>query len=451
MNKGARKRGWVAYACTGLIMIIIVACLLGICRSQLHQQAIESEYHSLKTSFDKIYKDQTLVSFSNDLNSSSGRIYADSFLFNTRKTIEQCALQSLKIPQVFGVQAYDAYGNPADLVTSLDSSTLKPEMVSKILLQGWSHRTLDQRTWGLTLRPEELESEYLIEFQLLLDPLRESWERIDRTLLVQGTILCIAALLVLAIVYWILISKLSGKEIMLEEKSRVLAETNRKLSNAFKSAGLGAMTGHLMHGLKSPLTSLQSISNDIRTQSNERADSELLQSLERIQILVKRVLQSLGEMEEGEVSYFIDLRDFCELACKRFSSDHPSASIVTPEEFRQGIFLDNLQCHLSLAILSNLFQNSIDAKKDTRIELNFHTDGQFLQILVSDDAGGIPDNLSGVLFSPIVSSKPGGTGIGLALSKQLAESMEGTLELISNNRSGSSFSLKLPMLETQSK
>ena len=47
------------------------------------------------------------------------------------------------------------------------------------------------------------------------------------------------------------------------------------------------------------------------------------------------------------------------------------------------------------------------------------------ELLISDNCGGIAPNLLPRIFSPVVSPKPEGSGIGLALSKQLAESMEG--------------------------
>ena len=107
--------------------------------------------------------------------------------------------------------------------------------------------------------------------------------------------------------------------------------------------------------------------------------------------------------------------------------------------------MDNLQCHLSLAILLNLFQNSTDEKKDALVDLKLQVNEKSLKIFVSDNAGGIDRSKMNRLFSPLISSKPGGSGIGLALSNQLAESMDATLELCRNDNEGASFSLNLPL------
>ena len=88
-----------------------------------------------------------------------------------------------------------------------------------------------------------------------------------------------------------------------------------------------------------------------------------------------------------------------------------------------GETFNNLQANLTLAILANLFQNSADAKTDVLVSILCDKDGPSLTIDISDNAGGISGGVKPLLFSPVNSTKKRGSGIGLALSKQLAESM----------------------------
>ena len=233
-------------------MLLIMITLLLISRNQLHKQVIESEFFTLKTAFEKTLKDEMLDSLSEDLNLSDSKSIPHSSFFNTSQKIEEAALQSLKIPQVFGVQGFDPAGRSINLATAISTSSLEDEMISGVHSQGWHYRVLDNHLGGLAIQPEELEDGYFVEFQILSEPLKQSWRRIDQTLIRNGSLLGIVALALLAIVYRNLINKLITKESLLVEKTRILTETNRKLSQAYKSAGLGAMTGHYFMGSKLP-------------------------------------------------------------------------------------------------------------------------------------------------------------------------------------------------------
>ena len=254
----------------------------------------------------------------------------------------------------------------------------------------------------------------------------------------------LGAIILLALIYQKLFSQLAAKEHSLIEQSKVLAETNLKLSQVYKTVGLGSMTGHLMHGLKTPLTNLQAITRELITKEGFM-EPDLQKTVEDIQSMVSRALQSLQEIEAGKEQYTLSLAEFTELIEVRFSQDFPEAKLLFQLGSDKNIELNNLQCQLALAILENLFKNSMDAKADAEIILKFDTSiEKTIKLIISDNAGGIASHITKKIFTPITSTKRGGSGIGLALSHQLAESMEGSLQLEHTNSTGTSFSLSIP-------
>jgi two-component system sensor histidine kinase TorS len=132
---------------------------------------------------------------------------------------------------------------------------------------------------------------------------------------------------------------------------------------------------------------------------------------------------------------------------QEFAKKYTLARLEINESFSLSGLVNNLQGNLILAILSNLFQNSVEAKKDVSLSIEcLEEDGNWI-LSLTDNAGGIPTALRKQLFSPIISRKPRGSGIGLALCKQLAESMDGSLRLVSSDKQGSCFRLTVPKLE----
>jgi signal transduction histidine kinase len=63
---------------------------------------------------------------------------------------------------------------------------------------------------------------------------------------------------------------------------------------------------------------------------------------------------------------------------------------------------------------------------------------------VTDYGPGLAPAVRDQLFRPVASTKPGGGGIGLALSHELARLAGGALELVSTSPAGTTFRLTLP-------
>ncbi len=65
--------------------------------------------------------------------------------------------------------------------------------------------------------------------------------------------------------------------------------------------------------------------------------------------------------------------------------------------------------------------------------------------MVRDHGPGLPEHVRARLFNPCQSTRQGGSGIGLAISKQLANSLSAELELESSSPSGTVFVLTVPI------
>jgi signal transduction histidine kinase len=80
-------------------------------------------------------------------------------------------------------------------------------------------------------------------------------------------------------------------------------------------------------------------------------------------------------------------------------------------------------------LLINLQRNAVDAALQTQggVSLTWRKTPAAIEMLVEDEGPGLPDTAN--LFVPFFTTKPGGSGIGLVLSRQIAEAHGGTLTL----------------------
>ena len=98
---------------------------------------------------------------------------------------------------------------------------------------------------------------------------------------------------------------------------------------------------------------------------------------------------------------------------------------------------------LKQAVL-NLLKNSAETDSQN-ITIATHLNSSFVTICVSDCGGGIPADLEDKVFQMFTTTKDQGTGLDLAITKQIIEGHGGTLKLENHPGKGCTFTISLPV------
>jgi len=280
--------------------------------------------------------------------------------------------------------------------------------------------------------------------------LAAEFARLDRRLFIQALAAFAAAGSILALAIGWAFRRLRRTQRLLAARTTDLLHANQELALAARTSAVGAVTAHLIHGLKSPLTGLQ---NFVANMSSADADpleshwQEAAASTRRMQAMISQVVNVLREEEEGATRHFvITLPELTQIVSKRVESLARERNVRFVTDVHGAGVLPNRTANLAALILLNLVQNALQATPAGKsVTLTLAGSSDQIACEVRDEGPGLEEGSKRNLFAPCQSSKEGGCGIGLAISKQLANHLGAGLELKTSTPAGCVFALTLPV------
>jgi len=348
------------------------------------------------------------------------------------------------LPGVEAVQAYSPEGRlfatflgPTNAITP--SAPLDPNSSAPVVQFRESPKP-SLEVW-LPLRPDQASENVGYTF-IALDgsDLAAEYSRLDSNLLRQVSIAFVLIGTTLAGILALNFRHLAQANRLLADRSHRLEQANRELSLAARTSAVGAVASHLVHGLRNPLAALQyAVANGGDTR--DAADSA-----RRMRTMIDDVVRMLRD-EQGLAGFEIPASEVLDEARRRCQSHgRVSPSLQWELIADAGPALDNRSANLSLLVLENLASNAIHAMNGAgRIRIRAVRSPDSWQFQLEDDGPGIPPETRDRLFAPVLSSRPEGSGIGLAISRQLARHLGGDLRLAHSRPGSTRFDLSVPL------
>jgi signal transduction histidine kinase len=234
-----------------------------------------------------------------------------------------------------------------------------------------------------------------------------------------------------------------------------LKKTEEALKNAERLAGIGETAAMIGHDLRNPLQVLQYVV-DLQRLRIERIPPEQRgpDDWERESELFEKISEQVFYMNK----IVGDLQDFArpivpekeEVDIKRLIEDVVK-SLPPADGVRIEVQIPNLQVmadpHLLHRVFANLILNAMQAMPGGgKLKVSAFSDGA-IAVCVSDTGIGIQEDFKDKLFKPLFTGKAKGTGLGLAVVKRIVEAHGGDIIVESEVGKGSTFTVKLPIVE----
>ena len=225
-----------------------------------------------------------------------------------------------------------------------------------------------------------------------------------------------------------------------------LSDMEEAVSSAFRQqerlAQLGEAVAKINHDLRNSLATAQLVSDSL----SRSEDPRVAKSLPRLERALERAINLASDtLKYGRSSTpdikikSVRLHDLVAEAAEEALASH--GDVTFANEVIEDAMADVDPDHLH-RICANLIRNAAEAMAGQGT-ISVGYDGAALSVL--DTGPGLPDQAQANLFKPFAgSTRRDGTGLGLALSRDLARAMGGDLELGETSESGTRFVVFLP-------
>jgi len=227
-----------------------------------------------------------------------------------------------------------------------------------------------------------------------------------------------------------------------------LAVVQSRLAQAEKLAAVGQLASAIAHEVRNPLAIVRSTLQNLAESSPLPPDEPrrtcrlVIEEIDRL----SRVTASLGGLARPVRPRVVEA-EAAEIAARtawlgrRLLEGRPlrvdeglAATAVRADP--------DLACQVLLGLLANAGEAS---PRGEPVALDWRVEGREAVFRVADRGPGVPAELRERVFEPFFTTKPGGSGLGLAVARQLAEAQGGRLELEPASSPGAVFALRLPL------
>jgi Na+/proline symporter/nitrogen-specific signal transduction histidine kinase len=251
---------------------------------------------------------------------------------------------------------------------------------------------------------------------------------------------------------------LEDKSQSLERATDELREANDKLKSLdrLKDDFMSSVT----HELRTPLTSIRALSElmrddeDMDLAQRQQFLGIIVTEAERLSRLVNQVLD-MAKIESGHAEWHsapVDMRELLEQAASSMTETYREAGVALQLQLAQDVQPLQADADRITQVVLNLLSNAVKyAPRSTgQVVLNLQEESGGVTVEVSDNGPGIAPEQEAMVFEKFrqVSGdghyRPGGTGLGLPISRQIVEHFGGRMWLRSMPGQGAVFGFFLP-------
>lgn len=245
--------------------------------------------------------------------------------------------------------------------------------------------------------------------------------------------------------------ELQRKASELEKTLDDLRAAQDQLLHGERLATVGAVVARVSHEIRNPLTTIGGFARALVDHPDDAAYVKrnaaiIATEVEKLETLLKEMLDFTSPRPPALVPD--DLNDLIDSLARLHRQELEDRGIelrldLAPRLSRVRVDRDQLQ-----RAFLNLWRNAVQAmegiERTHRLEIRTAADGGGVTVTFADTGGGVPVSQREEIFMPFVTTKPRGSGLGLAVVKKVVDDHRGRVEIGGELGAGATFTIHLP-------
>jgi two-component system sensor histidine kinase KdpD len=211
----------------------------------------------------------------------------------------------------------------------------------------------------------------------------------------------------------------------------------------------------LSHELRTPISTIVGAVDTLKEQRDKLTidqQTELLMEIDKAGFRLNRQVENLLNMSRLETGMlkpnpdWLDVNELINTVLQKLDVDQNRVIHFTAQEDLPLLYLD---AGLFEQIVYNLVHNAVlYTKPGSTILVEVIYQSECMILKVEDNGGGFPVSQISFAFDKfyrLPNSQTGGSGLGLSIVKGFVEALNGTIELINNDKGGATFLARIPV------
>jgi two-component system, NtrC family, sensor kinase len=239
------------------------------------------------------------------------------------------------------------------------------------------------------------------------------------------------------------------------EKARLFEEQQSRYDQLAlqteKLSALGRMAAGIAHEINNPLSGILLYSTNMRKKTpHESPFSEgldiIIQETLRCRTIIQDLLEFSRDREPRKVR--VNVTEIIEKALVLLENEFRLHHITLNKDLLPDVPESMLDANQMQQVFINLLLNAEEAVQEggtVTVRTSMDTEKKIIRVEIADTGCGIPPENLPQIFEPFFSTKPKGTGLGLAVSYGIIRNHQGDVEVSSEPGKGSCFVIQLPI------